>query len=70
MSTAMKRERLNKGWTQQYVAEHIGVTKAAISDMETGRRKPSFDVLVKLEDLFGLTHRKLFAETNNSKEEE
>lgn len=70
MNTVMKRERLNKGWTQQYVAERVGITKAAISDMETGRRKPSYAVLLKLEDLFGLTHRKLFAETNNSKEEE
>ena len=32
--------------------------------LETGKRKPSYEVLVKLEDLFGMTHRELFAEAH------
>lgn len=28
--------------------------------LETGLTKPSFDVLIKLEDLFHMNHRKLF----------
>ena len=62
MSTKMREERVARKWTQQYVAERAGVTKAAIHDMETGRRKPSYDVLIKLLDLFGCTDpRDLFA---------
>lgn len=53
MNTLMRQEREQKGWTQKYVAQQIGVTKAAVHDMETGRRYPSFKVLVKLLDLFG-----------------
>ena len=30
--------------------------------IESGQRKPSYEVLVRLEDLFGLPHRELFAE--------
>lgn len=61
MKTAMRQERINRNWTQEFVAKRVGVTKAAIHDMETGRRKPSYDVLVKLENLFHRSHRTLFA---------
>ena len=33
-----------------------------VSMLESGKRKPSYEVLVRLEDLFGLPHRELFAE--------
>lgn len=72
MNTLMRQEREQKGWTQKYVAQQIGVTKAAVHDMETGRRYPSFKVLVKLLDLFGYSDpRLLFApadETSNLSE--
>nr|DAH99651.1 MAG TPA: Helix-turn-helix XRE-family like protein [Caudoviricetes sp.] len=60
MPLTMRTERLRRGWTQAYVAETVGVTLTAIQKIETGRRKPSYDVLCKLEDLFGLNHRDLF----------
>lgn len=47
--------------SQLEVAKKIGITKSAYSNIETGKRKPSYDVLVKLEDLFKLSHRQLFA---------
>ena len=43
-----------------YVAEQTNLTADAIRLIETGERNPSYPVLVKLEDLFGLTHRQLF----------
>lgn len=52
MKLAIRQERLSKGWTQDYVAEKIGIAKSTVQMLETGRRKPSFDVLVKLLDLF------------------
>ena len=59
----LRQERKNRGWTQDYVAQQIGITKTAVHDIETGRRKPSYDVLVKLLDLFGYKDpRELFAE--------
>ena len=60
METKMRQERYIKGWTAKYVAKQIGVTVAAVQKMETGKRKPSFWVLVRLEDLYGMDYRDLF----------
>ena len=49
----IRQERKQKGWTLAYVSKHVGVTPATIHDIETGRCKPSYDVLVKLLNLFG-----------------
>lgn len=56
----MKELRLERGWTQKEVAEKIGVTKSTVNLLESGLRKPSYEVLVKLEALFGVTHNVLF----------
>ena len=61
MTSKMRLERKRRKWKLQEVADKIGVTKSAIHDIETGRYKPCYDVLVKLEDLFDKPHRWLFA---------
>ena len=62
MELALRQERIEKGWSQSYVAEKIGTSKAAVQMLETGKRKPSYDVLVKLLDLFNYDDpRKLFS---------
>ena len=60
----IRKERLRRGttWTQEYVGQQVGVTKQAIHDIETGKQNPSYDVLVKLENLFGLSHRYLLSQ--------
>lgn len=71
MYLQIRQERKNRNWKQSFVAKQTGLTKTAIHDIETGRRKPSYEVLVKLEDLFNLNHRQLFAvadDTPNSQE--
>lgn len=60
MNLMIRAIRIKKGWSQKYVAEKVGVTLSLIQKIETGQRKPSYDVLVKLEDLFHMNHRKLF----------
>ncbi len=57
----IRQERLKRNWTLEFVAKKVGLTCSTVHDMETGRCKPSYDVLVKLEDLFNLNHRQLFA---------
>jgi transcriptional regulator with XRE-family HTH domain len=61
MYLKLRQERLKHHWTQEYVAECVGTTKQAIQLLETAKSKPSYDVLVKLENLFKLNHRQLFA---------
>lgn len=61
MYRVLRQERIRRHWTQREVAQQIGVTRTAYHHIETGERNPSYPVLVKLEDLFHLTHRQLFA---------
>lgn len=47
------RER--SGWTQEEMAEKLGITRAALSHYEKNRRKPDFDTLIQAADLFGVS---------------
>lgn len=64
-STRIKQKRLQCGWSQELVAEKIGITKSAYSNIETLKRRPSYEVLVKLENLFNLSHRDLLQQVPN-----
>lgn len=44
--------RILKGYTVEYVASQLGVTKQAVSKYETGRMIPSSDVLNRIADFF------------------
>ena len=61
MKLVLWQERNRRKWSQEFVAKQVGVTASAVGFIETGKRKPSYDVLVKMEDLFGMSHRELFA---------
>ena len=62
MELVIRQERIRHGWTQEYVAKQTGLSLTAIQKIETAQRKPSYEVLVKLEDLFHMGHRELFGE--------
>lgn len=53
MNLQMRQERERRGWSQEYVAGKLDLTPETIHYLETGQRKPSYDVLVNLLDLFG-----------------
>jgi len=57
----IRQERIKERWTQEYVGQQVGITKVSIHEIETGKSKPSYDILCKLENLFNLSHRQLFA---------
>lgn len=68
MKIVLRQERIQRGWTQEYVAEKCGVSPQTVCDWENNRRKPSFDVLVKLLELFGYDDfRPLFAPADDDK---
>ena len=73
MKTVLEQERIKRGMSREQIAKKIGITSEAIRLLENGKRKPSYDVLVKLLDLFGYKDpRKLFAEASeppNSRKE-
>ena len=70
MKIMMRQERVKRGWTQEHVAQNCGVSPQTVCDWENNRRKPSYDVLVKLLDLFDYTDpRLLFSVADNTKGE-
>ena len=56
----LKNRRLEKGFTQEKLAEAVGVSKETIKSLEYGRVNPSFNLMLKIcetleskaEDLF------------------
>ena len=52
-----KREQL--GWTQQFLAEKVGVTKNAISNYENGSRTPKWEVAIKLSEVLKIPLKKV-----------
>lgn len=60
--TMLRETRIRRGWTLKYTAECLGITKSAYRNIEIGIRKPSYDVLIKLLNLFEYSDpRLLFA---------
>ncbi|AHD04680.1 helix-turn-helix domain-containing protein [Paenibacillus larvae] len=47
--------------TQLEVAVKLGIKLRQYQYIEKGTRRPSYEILCKLEDLFQMSHRELFA---------
>lgn len=63
MGTGIKltAERLRRDWTQCQIAKEMGISPQVVCDWEKGRSFPSYKTLIKVEDLFNMNHRELFA---------
>lgn len=62
----LKQIRLENKWTQQYVANKIGITKSAYSNIENKNRSPSLKVALQLQNLFGMSIEKLLESKNSN----
>lgn len=51
----LKKLRKGRGMTQSELGGKIGLSKAVISKYETGLGYPSFDVLIRIAQFFGVT---------------
>ena len=47
--------RQSKGLTQKQLAENLNLTKSVVSAYETDMRLPSYDVLIKISNIFGVS---------------
>ena len=54
LGEALKEHRENCKMTQEFVAEHLGVSRQAVSKWETGASDPSTANLIALAKLFGI----------------
>ena len=51
-SQIVKQLRQERGWSQQEVADRVGLNKMTISQYENGKRKPSFEMIEALAEVF------------------
>lgn len=67
LCTRIKTARTRLHLSQQYVADHLGLGRSAIADIEAGRRKVSAEELGKFSDLFLVSVEELLhgRQTNN-----
>lgn len=55
MGEKILKLRKARGWNQEELAEHIGVTRQAVSRWESDSAKPDADKIIALCDLFGIS---------------
>ncbi len=58
----IKYLRLEKGYSQEYIADSMGVSVATISRLETTPEKMRLDYFIKLSDFYGIKLGKIFSE--------
>lgn len=60
----LKEARIQRKWTQDYVASQLQVSRSTISSWEVGRTYPDLESLVRLSDLFEISLDTLLREDN------
>ncbi len=59
----IRATRVAAGLTQEVAAERIGIRQSYLSDLETGRRTPSMDMLKRVAVALNTTPSKLLEDT-------
>ena len=59
-SVRLKELRLQHGFSQEELAEKIGIKQKSYSDWENGKCKPNYEKLEKIADFFGVSLDWLF----------
>lgn len=62
----IKNLRANNNLTQTMLASRLGVTKSVISAYENSIRYPSYDILIKLSEIFKVSTDYLLGSTKNN----
>ena len=57
----LRRLRKRRAWTQVYMAEHVGMDRSFISDLENGKKEICLRNLDVLATTFGMTVSKLLS---------
>ena len=65
LSVRLKQLRSDKQLRQEQVARLVGVSKGAISAYETDIRQPSYDVLIRLANLYRVSVDYLLGRTDD-----
>ena len=66
LGEALKAHRTQCSMTQEFVAEHLGVSRQAVSKWETGQSDPSTSNLLALAKLYNVPAEELLKEVQES----
>jgi len=64
MENRLRNLRAERGWSQQQLAERVGVSRQTINAIETQRYDPSLPLAFKLAETFGCRIEKIFKQEN------
>ena len=60
MNNRLRVLRAEQGWSQQDLAERLGVSRQSVNAIETGRYDPALPLAFQIADVFGLTIEDIF----------
>lgn len=60
MKNRLKVLRAERDWSQQDLADALGVSRQSVNAIETGKYDPSLPLAFKIADLFGMTIEEIF----------
>ena len=65
----LRELRKQRGFTQQQLADIVGVSNVSLSNYERGTQAPDIEILIKLADALGVSLDTLVGRMSDSKEE-
>ena len=60
MNNRLKVLRAERSWSQQDLAEQLGVSRQSVNAIETGKYDPSLPLAFRIADLFALNIEAIF----------
>ena len=60
MNNRLKVLRAERSWSQQDLAERLGVSRQSVNAIETGKYDPSLPLAFRIADLFALSIEEIF----------
>ena len=67
MNNRLRVLRAEHGWSQQELADRLGVSRQSVNAIETGRYDPSLPLAFAIADLFALPIEAIFLRDGNSR---
>lgn len=61
MKNRLKVLRAERNWSQQALAEELGVSRQSVNAIETGRYDPSLPLAFQIAEVFGLAIEDIFS---------
>ena len=60
MQNRLRALRLERGWSQAELAQHLNVSRQTVNSIETGKYDPSLPLAFEIARLFELTIERIF----------